>query len=115
MNLSLRQIFYEHRILFLWILALTLNIITLLLAIGAGSGSRTVVLHYNVLVGAQVFGRGYELYNIPFIGFFIFALNVSLFHFLRNKHPFLSEAGSVLAVLTSFVLLSAMLFLRSLG
>jgi uncharacterized BrkB/YihY/UPF0761 family membrane protein len=108
---SLFKIFLFRRIRVLWILSLITNIITLLLALHQGNGARSVVLHYNVVVGAELFGSTSELLKLPLAGFFILIVNIVIYRVLKNRSQVLAEAAAWVSFLTSALLLTALLFL----
>lgn len=103
---------YLSDIWFLWGVCLTLNIITfLVLFFKIHPGSRTLALHYNVLVGVEWYGRGGDLYFIPGVGLAISAVNFSLYKALKDSKNFLSFLTVFTSLCAEIILLAAVLFL----
>lgn len=110
-----KDLIFRKRIIFAWILSFLVNSITLLLVSSQGNSSRSVVLHYNIIVGAEVFGRVSDLYKLPLIGFFILALNSVLYSFLKGRQDFLAEVSVFSALVVSMFLLIALFFLNGIN
>ena len=91
--------------LFLWALCLLFNIITFLFIhykiIPTG---KTFALRYNVIVGVEWYGNGYNLYQIPLVGLLVTLINFLLGKLLIKRQPFLSRM-SIFATLTAQALL----------
>ncbi len=110
---TIRNLFSKFdKLLFLWIVSFILNIITfLLIHYKIGASNRTVALHYNVLVGVDLYGKGTALYNIPLVGFILTVVNIILFNALKNKQFFLAFLSAFMSVVVQIILLLAVLFL----
>jgi len=112
MNLSVfAKVFnYFREIWFLWVLCLLVNIITFLTLYYKIHPSKSpLALHYNVLVGVESYGMGFNLYFIPAIGLAITAINFVLHRALRNNANFLSFLASFTSLLVQVILLFAVL------
>ncbi len=106
----------KYRIFIVWIATFIVNIITLAIIVAQGKVSRSVVLHYNVIVGAEYFGDASNNYKIPAIGLFILVFNTVMYVFLRRaKQDFLAEVSIYTTLLVSIVLLVAYMFLLSIN
>ncbi|HVY67875.1 MAG TPA: hypothetical protein VHA30_03200 [Patescibacteria group bacterium] len=74
-------------------------------------GSRTLALHYNILVGVEWYGAGRNLYFLPAVAFSLSVINFALYRALRHSERFLAELtvaaslGVQLAVLAAVLLL----------
>jgi hypothetical protein len=101
-------------ILFLWILTFVVNIITFLfIYYKIEPSGRTLALHYNVLVGVDWYGKGYNLYLIPGIAFAISIANLVLYRSLRDSGNFLSFLTVFVSLSVQIILLVAILFLST--
>jgi len=107
------KLLVSGRILFLWFASLLLCIITFLLVNTQRDNQQIIVLHYNVIVGAEVFGKAADLYKVPFIGFFVLGLNTVLYWSLKGKQNFLAESAIWISTWISAILLISLLFLRT--
>jgi hypothetical protein len=97
---------------FLWALCLIFNIITFLfIYFKINPGSRTLALHYNVLVGVQWYGSGKNLYFIPVVGLAVSAVNFVLYRALKDNKNFLSILTVFISLCAQIILLAAALFL----
>jgi len=97
---------------FLWSACLIFNIITFLfIFFKIHPGRATLALHYNVLVGVEWYGKGYNLYFIPAVGLAISAVNFVLFKALRDNTKFLSALTIFASLCAQIILLVAALFL----
>jgi hypothetical protein len=76
-------------------------------------GSELLPLHYNIFYGTDAVGRGYQLYFVPLIGLFIFAVNVGFSLALERRDPFGSKMLVSATLVSQFVVLLAVMFLRS--
>lgn len=94
---------FKNRVLFLFLGALLINSITLFL-VRRLETSKIIVLHYNVIVGADLFGKASELLRLPLTGYFILVLNTILFFVLRKRQGFLAEAGMWVAFVICLIL-----------
>jgi hypothetical protein len=97
---------------FLWAICLILNIITFLfIYFKIHPGNKILTLHYNVLVGAQWYGKGKNLYFIPGVGLAISAANFTLYKALKDNKIFLSQLTIFVSICAQVILLAAALFL----
>lgn len=100
--------------LFLWALCLIFNIITFsfihykILPTG-----NTFALKYNVIVGVEWYGKGYNLYQIPLVGLAIIGLNYLLSRLLKQRSDFLAAMSIFVALAVQGLLLAAVLFLKT--
>lgn len=100
------------KVLFLWVAAIVINIITfLLLQYKIKPSGQTVALHYNVLVGVDLYGKGTSLYSIPIVGVLLTLVNASMYRGLKNRQPFLSFLAPIVTLFIQLILLLAVLFL----
>lgn len=96
----------------LWVLALSLNIITfLLIYFKIHPKTAPLALHYNVLTGVDLFGKGTDLYKLPTVGLIILAVNFILGRLLRRQQDFLAFLPAMVSLLAATVVLAAALFL----
>lgn len=103
---------YFSNILFLWILCLSFNIITFfLIFFKISSGTQTLALHYNVLVGVEWYGKGLNLYFIPAIGLTISIVNYILYRSLKDNRYFFSQLTAYASLFVQIILLMAVIFL----
>jgi hypothetical protein len=104
--------FYVTNVWFLWTLCAIFNIITFLfIFFKIHPGNATLALHYNVLVGVEWYGKGYNLYFIPGVGLAISAVNFTLFKALRDNTKFLSALTVFVSLCAQIILLASALFL----
>jgi hypothetical protein len=112
LNLAKKIRIYLTNIWFLWALCLIFNIITFLfIFFKIHPGSNTLALHYNILVGVEWYGKGYNLYFIPAVGLAISAVNYTLFKALSDNTKFLSALTVFVSLCAQIILLAAALFL----
>lgn len=76
-------------------------------------GAEILPLHYNIFYGTDAVGRGYQLYFVPLIGLFIFAVNLGFSLALERRDPFGSKMLACASFVSQLVILLAVLFLRS--
>jgi hypothetical protein len=100
-------------ILFLWVLSLAECIISFsVIAFKIRPKlSGTLALHYNVVVGVDLFGKGYYLYQIPLIGLLFILINFFLYYRLGRRGSFLAFLLSFITAAANLCLLAAALFL----
>lgn len=100
--------------LFLWALCLIFNIITFFFIyykiLPTGN---TFALKYNVIVGVEWYGKGYNLYQIPLVGLAIIGLNYVLSRLLKHRSDFLSAMSIFVALTVQGVFLAAVVFLKT--
>ncbi len=98
--------------LFLWLLCLSINIITLLLIYYKIHPSNNfLVLHYNVLVGVDSAGKGINFYNIPLVGFLISAVNFIFYRAVKTFQPFLAFLSVFTSIFVQLILFLSVVFL----
>ena len=71
----------------------------------------TLALHYNVLSGVDLYGKGITLYNIPAAGLAIAVANFIFFRMIKNEQRFLSFLSAFVSAGVQIVLLAAVLFI----
>jgi hypothetical protein len=76
-------------------------------------GAEILPLHYNIFYGTDAVGRGYQLYFVPLIGLFIFAINVGFSLALERRDEFGATMLASASIVSQFVILLAVIFLRS--
>ncbi|MCL5667215.1 MAG: hypothetical protein M1383_05610 [Patescibacteria group bacterium] len=97
---------------FLWLSGLVLNIITFLIIFyKINPGGRPLALHYDVLVGVDWYGKGRNLYLIPFAGLAVLIINFILYRSLKNIASFLAFLSGFVSVGIQLVLLLAVILL----
>ncbi len=100
------------KLLFLWAASALVTIITfLLIQYKIKPGNQAVALHYNVLVGVDLYGKGVSLYNIPIVGVLLTLVNGFLYKILKERQPFLSFLSPLINLLIQLILLLSVLFL----
>jgi hypothetical protein len=103
---------YSKLLLFLWCGSITVVSITfLVIYYGITPGDGQAALHYNVILGVDLFGKGTELYKLPIIGFVITAINWLLAALLKIFDPVFQVVIASSTLVISFVLLLASLLL----
>lgn len=103
---------YLTDVWFLWSLCLLLNIITFLfLYFKIHPGTRTLALHYNVLVGVEWYGSGRNLYFIPGAALAVTAANFMLYRALKNKRIFYPPLAVFVSLCVQVIMLFSALFL----
>lgn len=99
---------------FLWLICLLVNIITFLLIIfKIHPGNGTLTLRYSVIAGAEIFGKGRNLYLIPAVGLMAIAANFYVFQKLKGENYLLSYLSAFISLSVQFILLAAIFFLMS--
>ena len=107
-----RILAYFKEIWFLWLLAFTLDIITLLVIyFKIHPSSRTLALHYNVLIGVDWYDHGNNIYFLPMAGLIIIFANLFAGNLLRNRDDFFNFLAASASLAAQVILLSAVLFL----
>lgn len=111
----LKRIFaFFEEIWFLWLLALTLNIITFFFVYRKINHNASILpLHYNVLVGVEWYGNGANLYFIPGIGLAVILINLVAYRLLRHDPNFLSFLTAFVSLCVQIILMAAVLFLST--
>lgn len=112
---KLKQFLLHYRIWFLWIVSVLFLSISFLLIYykikPQDNPDVPVALHYNVVVGVDLYGNGRNLFLIPLTGLIIFVLNVVVYRLLRRRQRLLAEFVVFATATVSFVLFAATLFL----
>jgi len=102
--------------LFLWILAFCLNIITFLIVFyKINPFHRTIALKYNVLVGVEWYGKGKNLFLIPFAAFCISIVNIILYRVFKNDKHIFSFLIILITLLVQIIFLLSVLFLATIN
>ena len=97
---------------FLWGICFTINSIAFLFVYyKINPSSKTLALHYNVLVGVDLYGKGLNLYSIPALAFFLSIVNLIFFKALKNDKSFLAFLSLVATTCIQLILFLALLFL----
>ena|ERR1051326_6618309 len=97
---------------FLWAVALLFDIITFLVIFYKIHPSKqTLALHYNVLVGVEWYGKGYNLYFIPGVGLLLGVANFILWKYLKHSEKFLPFLAAFMTLCLETILLASALFL----
>lgn len=108
----LKTLRFAAEVWFLWALCLLLNIIAFLfIYYKISPSSQTLALHYNVLVGVEWYGKGYNLYLIPVAGLAILAVNFFLYRALGKTKSFLPYLTVFASLSVQLLLLLALLML----
>lgn len=87
----IKNYFKQKLIIILLAISGILNILlwlVLIFAVNHG-GEFALILHYNVLYGADILGQYYELYSLPIAGLMILVLNGALGYYANKKKKFL--------------------------
>lgn len=105
------KVFFSN-VWFLWALCLIFNIITfLVIYYKISPGEQNLTLRYNVLAGAEWYGRGSNLYFIPGIGLAILALNFILYRKLKGSEIFFAPLCLFITFAIEIILLVSALVL----
>ncbi len=114
MNLKKGLVKYFSNVWFLWALCLIFNIITFLLIFyKINPGEQNLTLHYNVIAGAELYGRGANLYLIPGIGLAILLANFILYKKLKGSEVFFAPLCLFITFTIEIILLVSTLVLAS--
>ncbi len=98
--------------LFLWALVYCLNIITFLVILYKISpGNKNLVLKYNILVGVEWYGKGKNLYLIPFAALCISTINAVIYKKFKNNEHFYSSLIIFVSLLVQLIFLFAIMLL----
>ncbi len=100
-------------ILFLWLSSVVTTIVTFLIIyfkINPNSDT-TYALHYTVLVGVDLLGKGTDFYKIPIVGASITIVNYVVYKAMRSPTNVLSFFLGLASLLVTVTLLIATLFL----
>lgn len=104
------------RFLFLWVLAVVLNIITfLLIFFKTGLKGNNVALRYTIKAGVLWYGEGKNLYALPFLGLLANLINFTLFKKLAPKEVFLLHAVAVTSLFVQAILLVSVILLSTIN
>lgn len=110
---DLRKILNTFRsVTALWRMCIIVNIITFLwIYIKIRPSNETLALHYNVLVGVELFGKGKNLYLIPGTAMIITAINYTLYRFIRPNKNFLPSLTVLASLAVQLILLLSAILL----
>ena len=101
-----------------WNFATCLLVIIIMVAIiyfKLGAGGESQALHYNVLVGIDLVGKGFYLYLVPVVSAIILIYNLILARRFYMAEKFASFLLMYAATLTSALLLVAIIALAGLS
>jgi hypothetical protein len=100
-------------ILFLWIGSLVVSIISFLVIYFKinPTGAETYALHYTVLVGVDLLGKGTDLYKLPLVGVLMTGVNYGAYRLVKMPGNVLSFFLALISVVVNLVLFVAVLFL----
>ncbi len=97
----------------LWGICIIINIITFLyIYIKIAPGTQTLALHYNVLVGVELFGKGRDLYLIPAAALIITAVNFTLYKFIKINKDLLIFSTVLASLVVQFILMLSAILLK---
>lgn len=112
MNFKETAVSAFRSILFLYVLAfITASIALLFVRFYIHPGPESLALHYNVLAGVDLFGRGYELYTIPGVAFAAVAMNALFSWAVRQSRSFLGWLLGAFSLVVSLVVLLSVVLL----
>ncbi len=101
--------------MFLWIgtiIVTSISFLTIYYKIRPQDNPQAVVaLHYNVIVGVDLYGKGINLFLIPLASTIIAAVNFVVYRLMRYRQSFLAELASGMSFVVSVILFGAVLFL----
>lgn len=110
---KLSLILSKKSFLFLWILSLTLNIITLLiLNFKPNFHGDNVGLKYNIIAGIIWYGSGKNLFSLPLAGIVLSVINFCLFIRINNSQKYLAWAITLSNLFIQIQILIAIIFLN---
>jgi hypothetical protein len=111
----LKKFVLRNRVLFLWIATIVVTSISFLIIYYKvkphESPDSPAALHYNVVVGVDLYGKGINLFFIPLASLVIAAVNYSVYYVMRRRQRFLAEAAAGISLFISLVLMLAVLLL----
>ena len=112
-NMAMDQI-QTWKTKYLWVLAFVFNIISFFFLIfKIRPSGKTMALKYNILIGVEWFGKGYNLYYIPAIGLALLGINIYLFKKLEINNQALAWLTALFSVWIQALLLLAIIFLKT--
>ncbi|MBI3231760.1 MAG: hypothetical protein HYZ51_01625 [Candidatus Doudnabacteria bacterium] len=104
------------RFLFLWMLAVVLNIIAFLLVfLKSGLKGSHVALRYTIKAGVLWYGEGKNLYTLPFLGLLANFINFILFKKLASQESFLRHAVVLTSLFVQVILLFGLILLSTIN
>lgn len=113
---NLTKFFKSRGFLFLWFIALTLNIIAFLLVFfKSGLHGPNVALKYNVRTGVLWYGQGSNLYSLPFLGLALNLLNFAAFKKISQIQNFLLTTVVYANIFVQLLLLLSLIFLSGIN
>lgn len=96
----------------IWLFSFAINIIAFFwLFYKIHPTTKTLALHYNVIVGVDWYGNGLNLYFLPFSGLLINLINLFLFKKFKNSEFFYRHLFSFTALCSQGILLLAIILL----
>jgi hypothetical protein len=100
----------------IWLFSFAINIIAFFwLFFKINPGNKTLALHFNVIVGADLYGNGKNLYFVPLSGFIINLVNFTLYSKFKNSEIFYRHLFSFTSLFVQCILLSAILLLSKIN
>jgi hypothetical protein len=115
MPLTLKKYLIKNRVLFLWIGTIVITSISFLTVYykirPQESPDSPVALHYNVVVGVDLYGKGINLFLIPLASLVIAAVNFTVYYMMRRRQRFLADMAVVISFFVSLILLLAIVLL----
>lgn len=104
------------KIWFLWFCSVLLNIITLLIISYKIKPSGDILaLHYNIISGVDWYGEGFNIYQIPLVGFFVTFVNFIFYFFTKGKSLVFSGLAPMTSLGVQVILLFATVLLAKLN
>lgn len=101
------------KVWFLWALCLIFNIIALLLVyfkIGT-EPDKTIVLHYNVILGVDLYGPAKHLYQLPGAALLVTSLNYFFYRLIKKTGMFYAPLTAGISLIIQVILLLAILLI----
>ena len=99
-------------LLFLWFFAVVISSISfLIIYYKIRPTDAPLALHYNIIVGVDLLGKGTDLYKLPIVSFSIVAANIVLSLLVRKWQPALQVFIAAVSLLSSILLLLTVLLL----
>lgn len=96
------------KVLFLWIFSIIFIIISfLLLWYKVDSKAPSVILHYNIITGVDLFGSKINLYKIPGTGLFVILVNFFISRYIKQDRAFIGFLAALLSFIMACTLLVA--------
>ena len=110
-----KQFLLHYRIWFLWAISALFTSISFLVIYykikPQDNPEVPVALHYNVIVGVDLYGRGRNLFLVPLTGLIILILNIVIYRLLRHRQKLLAEFVVIVTAVVTMILCASVLFL----